>query len=261
MINYRITLKLLFFCGVFLLIFSCNKRAQEILYFQGQLKDSTTVLHTDYTPLIQSNDILDIKLVSANDEASKLFTPTYDSKSAVSYSSGIAARGGYLVGLDGFISLPYIGRIEVAGKSRMEVEKIIEQKLSEFLKDPLIQIQIVNFKITVLGEVNRPGTYNIPNEKVTIFEALGIAGDLTLAGKRKTVKIIREEKNKRVEHIIDLTSSEIFNSPCYFLRQNDIIYISPSSTKINLTSYSQLYMTIITGLSFVLSTITLFLRF
>jgi polysaccharide export outer membrane protein len=257
----KINLILIIFGCITLLVASCNKRAQQVIYFQDKLKDTTSVFHTDYTPLIQSNDILDIKLVSANDEASKLFTPTYDSKSAVSYSSGIAARGGYLVDLEGYISLPYIGRILVSGKSRTDVEKLIEQKLGEFLKDPLIQIQIVNFKITVLGEVNRPGTYNIPNEKITIFEALGIAGDLTLAGKRKTVKIIREENNKRVEHIVDLTSSNIFNSPCYFLRQNDIIYISPSNTKINLTSYSQLYMTVITGLSFVLSTITLFLRF
>lgn len=249
------------FFNFLLILVSCNKRSQQIIYFQDSLKDSSSTFHVDYTPIIQSNDILDIKLVSANDEASKLFTPTIDSKSAISYSSGIAARGGYLVDLEGYIALPYVGKIQVSGKSRSDVEKIIEQKLSEFLKDPIIQIQIVNFKITVLGEVNRPGTYNVPNEKVTIFEALGIAGDLTLAGKRKPVKIIREVNKKRVEYSVDLTSSSIFNSPCYFLMQNDIIYVSPSNTKINLTSYSQLYMTIITGLSFVLSTITLFLRF
>lgn len=251
----------LFVLGLLSIVVSCNKRAHQIIYFQGKLNDSTSVYHTDYFPLIQSNDILDIKLVSANDEASKLFTPVTDSKSSISYSSGFAARGGYLVDLNGLIALPYIGKIQVSGKTRNEVEKLIEQKLSEYLKDPIIQIQIVNFKITVLGEVNRPGTYNIPNEKSTIFEALGIAGDLTLAGKRKTVKIIREENKKRVEYIVDLTSPNIFNSPCYFLRQNDIVYVSPSNTKINVSTYGQTYMIAVTGLSFVLSTISLFLRF
>jgi polysaccharide export outer membrane protein len=256
------TLVLTFFLAVsMLLMYSCNKRAPEIFYFQGQFKDSTSVYHSDYTPLIQMNDILDIKLISANDEASKLITPEFDSKTAISYYSGIAARGGYLVDLDGYIALPYIGRIEAAGKSRNDLEKLIEDKLSEYIKDPIIQIQIVNYKVTMLGEVNKPGIYNIPNEKVTIFEAIGIAGDLTLAGQRKTVTVIREENKKRKEFKVDLTSKDIFNSPCYFLRQNDIIYISPTKTKITLVSYNQLYMTVITGMSFLLSIISLFLRF
>jgi polysaccharide export outer membrane protein len=216
----------------------------------------------DYIPKIESNDLLDIKLVSANDDASKLFTPPIDnSKSAISYSSGVAARGGYLVDVDGVLELPFIGKMKVAGKTRSELESEIESKLSEYIKEPIIQIQIINFKITVLGEVGNPGTFNVPNEKITIFEALGVAGDLNITGKRKDIIVIREVGKKRMEFTVDLTSKDIFHSPVYFLKQNDLIYVSPNKAKINTSSYSQIYMPILSSLSLLLSAITLFLRY
>ena len=216
----------------------------------------------DYIPKIESNDLLDIKLVSANDDASKLFTPPIDnSKSAISYSSGVAARGGYLVDVDGILELPFIGKMKVAGKTRSELESEIESKLSDYIKEPIIQIQIINFKITVLGEVGNPGTFNVPNEKITIFEALGVAGDLNITGKRKDIIVIREVGKKRMEFTVDLTSKDIFHSPVYFLKQNDLIYVSPNKAKINTSSYSQIYMPILSSLSLLLSAITLFLRY
>jgi len=253
---------LILFVANFLLAVSCSRKTKDILYLRGQLKDSTSVYHVDYIPKIESNDLLDIKLVSANDDASKLFTPPIDnSKSAISYSSGVAARGGYLVDVDGILELPFIGKMKVAGKTRSELETEIESKLSEYIKEPIIQIQIINFKITVLGEVGNPGTFNVPNEKITIFEALGIAGDLNITGKRKDIIVIREVGKKRMEFTVDLTSKDIFHSPVYFLKQNDLIYVSPNKAKINTSSYSQIYMPILSSLSLLLTAITLFLRY
>lgn len=257
-------IKYIFFIATVHLILavSCSRKTKDILLLQGQIKDSTTIFHVEYVPRIESNDLLDIKLVSANDEASKLFTPPVDnSKSAISYSSGVAARGGYLVDIEGGLELPFIGKMKVAGKTRSELESEIEMKLSEYIKDPIIQIHIINFKITVLGEVSHPGTFSIPNEKITIFEALGIAGDLTITGKRKNVIVIREVGKKRVEYVVDLTSKDIFHSPIYFLKQNDLVYVSPNKAKINTSSYSQIYMPILSSVSVLLSALTLLLRF
>lgn len=259
----KITKYIFFIATVHLILaVSCSRKTKDILLLQGQIKDSTTIFHVDYVPKIESNDLLDIKLVSANDDASKLFTPPIDnSKSAISYSSGVAARGGYLVDVDGVLELPFIGKMKVAGKTRSELESEIELKLSEYIKDPIIQIQIINFKVTVLGEVSNPGTFNVPNEKITIFEALGVAGDLTITGKRKDIIVIREVGKKRMEFIIDLTSKDVFHSPAYFLKQNDLVYVSPNNAKINTSSYSQIYMPILSSLSLLLSAITLFLRY
>lgn len=241
-------------------LFSC-KNGEKVIYFQGEFPETQKILHTNYLPIIQKNDLLDIKLISQNKEASALFTPSVENaKSSVTYKSGIAAKGGFLVSQNGEIELPYIGLLEVDKMTRDEAVALIEAKLSEYIKNPIIQIQIINFTVTILGDVKAPGTYNIPNEKISIVEAIGIAGDLNITGKRKDIKLIREIDGKRKEILVDFTDKNIFNSEYFFLHQNDIIYVSQNKAKISNSGLSQIYVPILSTLSIMLSALILILN-
>jgi polysaccharide export outer membrane protein len=145
----------------------------------------------------------------------------------------------------------------VANKGREEVENEIEKKLSEYIQNPIVQIQIINFKVTILGDVKTPGTYNVPNEKMTIMELVGIAGDLNISGKRKEVKLIREENGVLKEINIDLTQKNIFNQNTYFLQQNDIVYVKPNRAKLSNANVSQIFLPIISTISIMLSAISI----
>jgi polysaccharide export outer membrane protein len=109
----------------------------------------------------------------------------------------------------------------------------LEQKLSSYINNPIVTLQIQNYKITILGEVKNPGTYTIPNEKISLIEIIGIAGDLTIYGKRKNILVLREENGKIKEYRVDITKSEFINSTVYYLIQNDVIYVEPNQSKIN----------------------------
>jgi len=251
-----------YFVGMLVAIclFSC-KNGEKVIYFQGDFPENQKLFHTDYLPVIQKNDLLDIKLISQNKEASALFTPSIENaKSSVTYKSGIAAKGGFLVSQNGEIELPYIGLLKVDKMTRDQAVELIEMKLSEYIKDPIIQIQIINFKVTILGDVRAPGTYNVPNEKISIVEAIGIAGDLNITGKRKEIKLIREIDGNRKEVLIDFTDKNLFNSEYFFLHQNDIIYVPQNNAKISNSSFSQIYIPILSSVSILLSLVTVILN-
>jgi polysaccharide export outer membrane protein len=255
-------MKAKYFIGILMAIclFSC-KNGEKVIYFQGEFSENQKILHTNYLPVIQKNDLLDIKLISQNKEASALFTPSIENaKSSVTYKSGVAAKGGFLVSQNGEIELPYIGLLEVDKLTRDEAVELIETKLSEYIKNPIIQIQIINFKVTILGDVKVPGTYNVPNEKISIVEAIGIAGDLNITGKRKEIKLIREIDGKRIEISVDFTDKNIFNSDYFFLHQNDIIYVPQNNAKISNSRFSQIYIPILSTLSILLSVLTVIIN-
>jgi polysaccharide export outer membrane protein len=126
-----------------------------------------------------------------------------------------------------------IGKIKLAGLTRAAAIDTIKKQLNPFLTKHTVLLRILNYKITVLGEVRNPGTFTIPNERITLPEALGIAGDLLITGVRKNVIVIREVEGKKTETIFDLTSKEIFSSPVYYLSQNDVVYVQPNRAKIN----------------------------
>lgn len=239
-------------------LISC-RNSENVIYFQGEFTNMNQKNHTSFVPVIEKNDLLDIKLISQNSEASALFTPKIDnSKSSITYMSGVPAKGGFLVNQKGEIELPYIGTLLVSGLTRDTIVAEIESRLSEYINEPIIQIQILNFKVTILGDVRNPGTFNIPNEKISIVEAIGIAGDLNITGMRKDIKLIRETNGTRKEYNIDFTDKNIFNSEFFFLKQNDIIYVPQNRAKISNSSFSQIYLPILSTLSIILSTITLF---
>ena len=256
--SFLVTLLITVLCSFF---FNSCKKAEEVLYFQGEFIDSTSELHSSYFPVIQKNDMLEVMLTTANEEATKLFTPAIqNNKTTVTYSSGVASKNGFLVDQNGFIELPFIGKILAHGKKRNDLEDEIESKLSEYIKEPIVLIQIINFKVTVLGDVRRPGTISVPNEKISLIEAIAIAGDLNITAERKKVVLIREVNGVRKEFIIDLTSKDFFSSQFYFLQQNDVIYVSPNRAKINSSSYSQIYLPILSSISLILTAINLIIK-
>ena len=139
----------------------------------------------------------------------------------------------YLVDKNGYIEFPILKKIKLSGYTKEQAIDLLKEKLKDHVADASINLRILNYKITVLGEVNKPGTYPIQSERITLLEALGQAGDLTIYGKRNNILIIREENGKKISQRVDITKSDFINSSYYYLAQNDVVYIEPNKTKIN----------------------------
>lgn len=232
------------------LISSCRSQ-KEIKYFQA-VEDSANAVQAKYNlfsyePVIRSNDILKIYVSSINREASSFFNPVVDADS----KTDNAQAYGYLVDAKGIIEVPVVGSLKVEGMTVPQIRDTLKSLLSKYLDKPTVRVIFDNFRVTVLGEVTRPGVYTVQNERLTIPEALGLAGDLTIFGKRTNVMIIREENGKKEFATIDLTKRDLLESPYYFLHPNDILYIEPGSGKTALSDNFYRIMPI------VISTITL----
>ena len=199
---------------------------------------------------IQNNDLLNISISSLNPQASAIF----NANSTVSNSANSEPTGGYLVNSEGNIQLPILGNIKAAGLTKSQLKdnitnSILEKKL---LIDPIVSIRQVNFRVTILGEVGNPKVVNVPSEKISMLEALGMAGDLTIFGKRDNVLLIREENGRKVVRRINLTSKNFFLSPYYYLQPNDVVYVEPGKAKISSASLSKQWIpTIISVISIV----------
>jgi len=210
--------------AVFSLLSCATKK--EIIYFQDSDSLNNTEIQKAFEPIIEPNDILHISISSFDDS---LVAPFNKEKFAENNANADnLALQGYLVNSEGNINFPVLGAIAVAGKSRSEIENLLRTKLMEYITDVVVDVRILNFKVTILGEVANPGVYTIRNERVTVPEALGLAGDLTDDGNRNNISIIREENGKRIVTKLDLTKSDVFTSTFFFLKQNDVIYVEPS---------------------------------
>lgn len=210
---------------------SCTSK-KKMIYFQGALQSDT---NKNYTPVFHTDDLLSITVMGL-DPASVIpynLPVTNFNSNLGGYASGTPSPPGYLIDADGMIELPGIGKIKVAGLDRMAAIALIKEKLKDQVKDPTVNIRILNYKVTVLGEVKNPGTFTIPNERITLPEALGIAGDLSITGLRKNVLVIRDVDGKKTQTRVDLTSNDLFASPVYYLHQNDVVYVEPNRAKIN----------------------------
>tara|TARA_B110000285_G_C15127947_1_gene621537 strand:+ start:151 stop:918 length:768 start_codon:yes stop_codon:yes gene_type:complete len=207
---------------------SCSTR-KKLVYFQQELKEGKS----NYTPIFKTDDLLSVIITGENAESAQPFNlPNIGSPQALnsSYTTGNTERTGYLVDLNGNINIPILGSINVKGLSRSEVTKVIEQRMEKYITNPIVNIQILNYKISVLGDVKKPGTFKIPNERITLIEAIALSGDLKITGKRNNVLVIRDVDGAKKEFRIDLTSSEIFSSEVYYLEQNDVVYVEPNNT-------------------------------
>jgi polysaccharide export outer membrane protein len=240
---------------------SCSTH-EKIVYFQQGAADSTAT-QSNYTPIFNTDDFLSVVVTSDDPEAAIPFNFPAGTQQNFNngYTIGNPAPIGYLIDASGEIKLPIIGSLKVAGLNRMEATSLIEGKLQEYIKNPVVNIQIQNYKVTVLGDVRNPGTFKIPNERITVLEALGLAGDLKMTGGRKNVLVIRDENGKKTEYRLDLTSKALFSSPAYYLTQNDVVYVEPNTTA---RSESTLWRTtgpiFISLTSLVVTTVTLLFR-
>jgi polysaccharide biosynthesis/export protein len=210
---------------------SCSTR-KKMVYFQTAGADSTAAAPANYTPVFKTDDFLSIVVTAEDPETAIPFNfPTGGFQQGMigGYVQGVPVRTGYLVDAKGNVDLPIIGKINVAGKDRMSLGEELQEKYNEYLKHPVINIQIQNFKVTVLGEVARPGTFQIPNERITLLEAIGLAGDLRITGERNNVLVIRDRNGVKTEYRLDLTTKEVLTSPVYYLEQNDVVYVEPNS--------------------------------
>ena len=247
--------RVLFPTLVFLLIsmFSCVN-TKNIGYLKN-VKDATYFTDASPDAIIQQNDILSITITSLNADASIVFNTTNNHVFNSSSSNGsIIQSGGYLVNGDGYIQIPILGNMKAGGMTKKELRELITNVIIEkrLLVDPIVTIRHMNYEVTVIGEVGRPTVINVPNEKISILKALGLAGDITVYGKRENVLIIREVNGKKTLKRIDMNSSNLLQSPYYYLMPNDIVYVEPNKNKLASVSRGrQLLPALLSGLSVV----------
>jgi polysaccharide export outer membrane protein len=241
-------------CSLVLALFagsSCGN-PKNVTYFPG-LKDGDIQSNTPFTEsAIQKSDILSITVSSLNPEASAPFNAP---NSGGTGPAGAGAPIGYLVNTEGNIQFPMVGNIKAEGLTKNELKNNIAKTLvdKKLLLDPIVTIRFVNFRVTVLGEVNKPTVVTVPNEKISLLEAIGLAGDMTIYAKRTNVMIIRESNNVKIIKRLNLNSDEIFTSPYYYLQSNDIVYVEPNKAKVASVSGGMQWAPIVmSGLSLLL---------
>ena len=191
---------------------------------------------TPYDARIMPKDLLTITVNTSDPQASAPFNLTTQTPYNVGQQSSVTSQAAlqqYLVDNSGGIDFPVIGRLKVGGLTKSEAEELIRSKLLPYLKEtPIVTVRMTNYKISVIGEVNKPGTFTVSNEKVNVLEALAMAGDMTVYGIRDNVKLIREDASGKQQIIpLNLNQADIVLSPYYYLQQNDIIYVTPNKTK------------------------------
>lgn len=225
-------LALVMFTILLMTVSSCGSR-KSMVYLQP---DSTEInkFYGQYIPKIQPNDILTIVVTAADPKVTAPFNPMSTMTSSnLTQQVDMALRPTYTVDERGNIILPMLGEVNVIGLTRIEAIEKLRKELSKYIKDPGVNINFNNFRISVLGEVARPGSFIVPTERITVLEALGMAGDLTIRGVRGNVLLIREFNGEKSMHRLDLTKQEVLNSPYYYLAQNDVIYVEPNRAQIN----------------------------
>ena len=236
---------------------SCATK-KEIIYFQDAETLNDKLNEQNFEPIIESNDILYVAISSIDEAVVAPFKRNTGLEGNISNSN--AGLQGYLVNVDGAINFPVIGEVAVAGKTRGQVKAQLKAELSEYIKDVVVDVRIMNFKITVIGEVNIPGVYTIADERVTLPQALGLAGDLSQDGKRENIMVIREVDGKQQVARVDLTKTDFFSSPYYFLKQNDVVYVEPSLKGVKKSGFIPDIPAMLSLFTIVLSSIILLTR-
>jgi polysaccharide export outer membrane protein len=243
-----------------LFLISCHSQ-KKIVYSYIQDANDTLVKNAikNFEPVIQKNDLLSIQIYSNSTKpeiSDALYNPpglsgTSGNAGGNSGSSGGSSGGhGYMVDMDGNISFPRLGVIHAEGLTKRQLADTIVSKITD-LENPTAVIRFLNYRITVLGEVGHQGTFTIPYEKVTIFEALGLAGDIPVTGKKDNIRILREINGDREIGTVDLTSKNIFESPYYHLQQNDVVLVEVKKNKVKQTDQALVFSRIAFALSLV----------
>lgn len=248
------------FIGLCISLSSCISSKELALYQKGEQGKDTLALVQRYIPIIKPGDVLSVQVSSLSPEATTFFNPyaaiTMAERAGAptmnTPTTPIPYTPGYLVNEEGQIELPLIGKQTVQGLTNTQAAAQIKQKLLDYLKEPTVNVRNLNFQISVSGEVARPSLFSIPNEQISLPAALGLAGDITIYGRRDNVLIIREENGQRTFNRVDLTKRDVFKSPYYYLRPNDIVYVEPGKSRIaNADRTYQVLPIILSALSFI----------
>lgn len=224
--------RIIFFLAYAILLVSCASK-EKILYLQGNITAEGDALA--YQNTLQPDDAIFITVTAEEPELAAPYNMLYVTMSS-SELKNIPSNENlttYLIDQEGYISFPVLGKIKLSGLTRIEAENKIKSLLEKHIINPGVIIRTANFKVSVLGEVSRPGTHVVNGDRITFFEALSAAGDMTIYGLRKEVTIIREKDGVKSIAEVDLTSPDFIKSEYYYLAHNDVIYVKPNKTKVN----------------------------
>lgn len=238
-------------------IISCASR-EKLVYLQP---DDSLLNAVDQQSkvVLQEGDILSISVTSENVKATLPFNPV-----SPYLGNNVSDRNvfipTYTIDDNGDINFPKLGKVHLAGMTRIEAINFMEGKISDFVRDPGVDITVRNFRVTVLGEVKNPGSIEVTDDRITILEALGQAGDLTIHGIRDNVLVVREKDGKRQEYRVDLTKNSLLNSPVYYLNQNDVVYVEPNGAQRQSSKHSASYSVFVSVASLLISVIAVLAR-
>ena len=216
---------------------SCASK-KNMVYFQPDSMALNTLYELN-APKLQPGDILAISVTADDVRATVPFnqvSPYQGSAGTIQATNPFIPT--YALDANGEIDFPKVGKIKLSGKTRTQAMDLLRQEVGKYIVDPGISMVVRNFRVTVLGEVARPGTFTIENDRLTILEALGLAGDLTIYGRRQNIMVIREQDGRKQEYRLDLTKRGTMNSPAYYLTQNDVVYVEPNGARIQNSKYT-----------------------
>lgn len=246
-------------------ISSCVPR-KEMQYYRG-VENVAEQNVVNYNPILKQDDLLLIMVLAPKPELAADFNLAPFNIVGDNLSFGRPDLANvqqryqtYLIDNEGFIEFPVLGRIQLGGMTRTEALTALKAKLKDYINDPIVNLRILNYKVTVQGEVVRPGVFTTTTERITLPEALAMAGDLTVYGKRENILIIREIDGKKESHFVDMTKSDFINSPYYYLSQNDVVYVEPNKTKMNAAAVGPNISIILSSASLLITIIALLIR-
>lgn len=229
-------------------VVSCNPNTwKNINYLQDVEGNSAMNMAVNKGIIIQPQDQISILVSSRNNavaaQFNKVSAMTYVGSEMSTGGSGQGRVTGYVVDNEGNIDFPQLGRLHVAGLNRWQLQDMITERLVNdgLLTDANVTVEFMNFKVSVLGEVNSPGSYSVAGDKITIFQALAMARDLTIQGQRNNVMVIREQNGVRQIYAMDLRDSSVFESPAYYLQQNDVVYVTPNEVRAGQSTINENY--------------------
>ncbi|MEO5979838.1 MAG: polysaccharide biosynthesis/export family protein [Chryseolinea sp.] len=226
---------LTYFLAVIVICCASCSTTRKAIYFNDISDSSLNIVDSELEAVVKPNDILSIYVSSLNRDASDVFNKANVQVTSNNTNTPTTTQSsGYLVSLEGSIEFPLLGNIKVGGLTKKQVKDLLTRTLldNKLLVNPLVDVRYLNFRVSVMGEVARPSVVTVPSEKISLLEALALAGDLTIYARRDNVMIIREENGKRMIRRIDLNSTEIFSSPYYYLKSNDVVYVEPNRSKV-----------------------------
>lgn len=231
----NLTLRHIWGVCLVMLFVSCGNMKKSTYFYEAPDSIYNSSIHENLEDTLRENDLLSISVSSVNKEAADMFNTSNQVGANTAMVSGVLSQAsGYLVDKRGFIRFPILGEIEVKGKTKQEVRDYITTSLTEqkLLLDPIVDVRLLNFRVSVLGEVLRPNVFTVPSEKISVLEALSLAGDITIYGNKERVSLIREVGGNKVLQHLDLTSSDILSSPYFYLKSNDVLYVEPRPSKV-----------------------------